>query len=159
MLTSSFYSLMNKAPKSSMKHGQGKSHLSLIDAPRLTATPQCGRGRGREVRRPTVVPVGGPSATAPVHVDEHVDDDSEKENKPYDIEGAEVEEEEEEGDFEWKCRLLDIIQQYPEVYDLAHPCYKNKDFRDQAWDEIATGMDAIGNLLNISYCASKFKTL
>ena len=83
----------------------------------------------------------------PVHVDEHVDDDSEKENEPYDIEGAEVEEE--EGDFEWKCCLLDIIQQYPEVYDLAQPQYKDKDFRDQAWDEIATGIDATGNLLTI----------
>ena len=84
-----------------------------------------------------------------MHVrDEH--DDSEKENKPYEIEGAEVEEEEEEeGDFEWKCHLLDIIQQYPEVYDLAHPRYKDKDFRDQAWDEIATGMDATGNLLTM----------
>ena len=60
------------------------------------------------VRRPTVAPVAGPSATVPVpvYIDEHVDDDSEKENKPYDIEGAEVEEEEEEGDFEWKCHLL-----------------------------------------------------
>ena len=104
------------------------------------------------MRRPAVAPVGGPSATVPepVHVDQHVDDNSEKANEPYEIEGAEVEEEEEEeGNFEWKCRLLDIIQQYPEVYDLAHPRYKDKDFRDQAWDEIATGMDAIGNLLTI----------
>ena len=83
-----------------------------------------------------------------VHVDEH-DEDSEEENEPYEIEGPEVEEEEEEGDFEWKCCLLDIIQQYPEVYDLAHPCYKDKDFCDQAWEEIATGMDATGNLLTI----------
>ena len=37
------------------------------------------------------------------------------------------EEEEEEGDFKWKCRLLEVIQQYPEVYDLAHPRYKDKD--------------------------------
>ena len=106
------------------------------------------------MRRPAVAPVvlvAGPSTAVPVHVhDEHVDDDSEKENEPYEIEGAEVEEEEEEGNFEWKCCLLDIIQQYPEVYDLAHPRYKDKDFHDQAWDEIATGMDATGNLLNIS---------
>ena len=86
-----------------------------------------------------------------MHVCDEHDDDSEKENKPYEIEGAEVEEEEEEeeGNFEWKCCLLDIIQQYPEVYDLAHPRYKDKDFRDQAWDEIATGMDATGNLLTM----------
>ena len=151
MQTGSFYSLKNKAPKNIMKHGTGKSHSSSIDAPRLTATPQHGRGRGRGVRRPAVALIAGPSTTVPVpvHVDEHVDDDSEKENKPYEIEGAE-EKEEEEGDFEWKCCLLEIIQQYPEVYDLAHPRYKDKDFCDQAWDEIATGMDATGNLLIIS---------
>ena len=102
------------------------------------------------MRRPVVAPVApvaGPSATVPVHVcDEH--DDSEKENELYEIEGAEVKEEE-EGDFEWKCCLLDIIQQYPEVYDLAHPQYKDKDLCDQAWDKIATGMDATGNLLTM----------
>ena len=49
------------------------------------------------MRRPAVAPVApvapvaGPSAAVPVHVhDEHVDDDSEKENEPYEIEGAEV---------------------------------------------------------------------
>ena len=138
MQTSNFYSLtvytVHKAPKYIMKCGPGKSHSSSINVPRLTATPQCGRGRGRGERRPAVAPVApvaGPSTTVPVHVhDEHVDDDSEKENEPYEIEGAEVEEEEEEGDFEWKCCLLDIIQQYPEVYDLAHPRYKDKDFRN-----------------------------
>ena len=105
-----------------MKHGLGKSQSSSIDTPRLTATPQHGRGRGRGLRRPAVAPVApvaGPSATVPVHVRDEHDDDSEKENGPYEIEGAEVEEE--EGNFEWKCHLLDIIQQYPEVYDLAHP--------------------------------------
>ena len=128
-----------------MKCGLAKS----LDAPKLTSTAQHSKGRGRGVRRP-VAPVPGPSTAVPVHVrDEHDDDDeSEKENEPYEIEGAEVEEEE-EGDFEWKCRLLDIIQQYPEVYDLAHPQYKDKDFHDQAWDEIATGMDATGNLLTM----------
>ena len=104
------------------------------------------------MRRPAVAPVApvaGPSTAVPMHVCDEHDDDSEKENEPYEIEGAEVEEEEEEGDFEWKCCLLDIIQQYPEVYDLAHPQYKDKDFRDQAWDKIATGMDATGNLLTM----------
>ena len=129
-----------------MKRGVAKS----LDAPKLTATAQhssgSGRGRGRGVRR-SVTPVAGPSAAVQVHVPDH-DEDSEKENEPFEIEGPEVEEEE-EGDFEWKCRLLDIIQQYPEVYDLAHPRYKDKDFRDQAWEEISTGMDATGNLLTI----------
>ena len=150
MQTGSFYSSKKKTAKYIMKRGLAKS----LDAPKLTATPQRGRGRGRGVRRP-VTPVAGPSAA--VHVDDH-DEDSEKENEPYEIEGAEVEEEEEEGDFEWKCRLLDIIQQYPEVYDLAHPRYKDKDFRDQAWDEIATGMDATGNPLNIYESSYQLET-
>ena len=140
MQTGNFYSSKNKAPKYIMKRGLGKSQSSSIDTPRLTATPQHGRGRGRGVTRPAVAPV------ALVHVRDEHDDDSEKEKQPFEIEGAEVEE---EGDFEWKCRLLDIIQQYPEVYDLAHPRYKDKDFRDQAWDEIATGMDATGNLVTM----------
>ena len=104
-----------------MKRGLGKSQSSSIDTPRLTATPQCGRGRERGVRRPAVAPVAGPSTTVLLHVRDEHDDDSKKENEPYEIEGAEVEEEEEEGNFEWKCHLLDIIQQYPEVYDLAQP--------------------------------------
>ena len=65
------------------------------------------------MRRPAVAPVApvaGPSTTVPVHVHDEHDDDSEKENEPYEIEGAEVKEEEEEGNFEWKCHLLDIIQ-------------------------------------------------
>ena len=129
MQTSNFYSSKNKAPKYIMKGGLGKSQSSSIDTPRLTATLQCGRGRGRGVRRPAVapvVPVAGPCVAVPVHVCDEHDDDSEKENEPYEIEGAEVEDEEEEGDFEWKCHLLDIIQQYPEVYDLAHPHTRTK---------------------------------
>ena len=43
------------------------------------------------MRRPAVAPVAGPSATVPVHVCDEHDDDSEKENEPYEIEGAEVE--------------------------------------------------------------------
>ena len=131
-----------------MKRGGSRGQGS-IDAPKLSAAPvRSSRGRGRG--RPPA-PVAGPSVVAPLYVHEDVDldNDSEKENKPYNVEGVEVEEEE-EGDFEWKCRLLDIIQQYPEVYDLAHPHYKDKDMCDQAWDEIATGMDATGNHLNIS---------
>ena len=92
--------------------------------------------------------------------------DSDKENEELDdldvpvqknpnLNNADLEAEEEtQDDFDWKCRLLEILQQYPEVYNLAHPRYKDKDFRDQAWDEIVTGMDATGNVLNISPCRS-----
>ena len=137
------------------------------DVPRLTSTPTVparGRGRGRGVgtRRPGILQAPPP----PAAVNHGIDlDDSDKENEDLDdldvpvqnnpnVNNADIEEEETQDDFDWKCKLLEILQQYPEVYDLAHPRYKDKDFRDQAWDEIATGMDATGNLLNISPCRS-----
>ena len=55
------------------------------------------RGRGEKPAVAPVAPVAGPSPAVPVHVCDEHDDDSEKENKPYEIEGPEVEEEEEEG--------------------------------------------------------------
>ena len=51
---------------------------------------------------------------------------------------------EEEEDFSWKCRLLEFIQQYPEVFDKASPRYKKKNLREAAWEEIATAMDSDG---------------
>ena len=48
-------------------------------------------------------------------------------------------------DYKWKCKLLEYIQQYPDVFDLASPKYKNKHFREQAWEEIAIGMESDGN--------------
>ena len=33
---------------------------------------------------------------------------------------------EEENEYSWKCKLLEFIQQYPEVYDKASPRYKKK---------------------------------
>ena len=49
---------------------------------------------------------------------------------------------EEEEDFSWKCRLVEFIQQYPEVFDKASPRYKKKNLREAAWEEIATAMDS-----------------
>ena len=135
---------------------------SRPDVPRLTSTPAAparGRGRGREVSNRSILQ----AAPTPSPNHSNLLDDSDKENEDLDdldvrnnpnLNAAIPEEEETQGDFEWKCKLLEILQQYPEVYDLAHPRYKDKDFRDQAWDEIATGMDATGNLLNISPCRS-----
>ena len=36
-------------------------------------------------------------------------------------------------DYEWKCKLLEYIQQYPDVFDLAR--HKNKHFREQTYSE------------------------
>ena len=138
---------------------------SRPDVPRLTSTapaPVRGRGRGRGMSNRTVFQ----SVPTPPPNHDNLVDDSDKENENEDEQldnlhvqnnrphNAIIEEDETQADFEWKCKLLEILQQYPEVYDLAHPRYKDKDFRDQAWDEIATGMDATGNLLNISPCRS-----
>ena len=48
---------------------------------------------------------------------------------------------------EWRYKLLEVIQQYPEVYDLAHPDYKDKDLKKRSWDEIAIGMNASGKYI------------
>ena len=51
---------------------------------------------------------------------------------------------EEENECSWKCKLLEFIQQYPEVYDKASPRYKKKNLREAAWDDIATAMESDG---------------
>ena len=62
-----------------------------------------------------------------------------------DVDVDEEGQDEDVDDYEWKCQLLEYIQQYPDVFDLASPRYKNKHFREQAWEEIAIGMDSDGN--------------
>ena len=54
---------------------------------------------------------------------------------------------EEENEYSWKCKLLEFIQQYPEVYDKASPRYKKKNLREAAWDDIATAMESDGILV------------
>ena len=54
------------------------------------------------------------------------------------------EEEETEEEFDWKCRLLETIQLYPEIFELADPRYKDRNQCDAAWEEIATAMEATG---------------
>ena len=58
------------------------------------------------------------------------------------------EEEETEEEFDWKCRLLETIQLYLEVFDLANPRYKDRNKCDAAWEEIATAMEATGQSKN-----------
>ena len=75
---------------------------------------------------------GGMSPVEEIPIPEGLGDD--------DDEGGDEEEE----DFSWKCRLLEFIQQYPEVFDKANPRYKKKNLREAAWEEIATAMDSDG---------------
>ena len=77
---------------------------------------------------------GGMSPAEEIPVPEGLGDDDD------DDEGGDEEEE----DFSWKCRLLEFIQQYPEVFGKASPRYKKKNLREAAWEEIATAMDSDG---------------
>ena len=54
---------------------------------------------------------------------------------------------EEENEYSWKCKLLEFIQQYTEVYDKASPRYKKKNLCQTAWDDIATSMESDGILV------------
>ena len=51
---------------------------------------------------------------------------------------------EDEDEYEWRCRLLEQIQEYPEIFDLASPRYKNKFLKQTAWDEIYAEMNCTG---------------
>ena len=68
-----------------------------------------------------------------------------KQVEEIDVDLDEEGQDEDLDDYEWKCKLLEYIQQYPDVYDLASPRYKNKHFHEQAWEEIAIGMESDGN--------------
>ena len=54
---------------------------------------------------------------------------------------------EEENEYSWKCKLLEFIQQYPEVYDKVSPRYKKKNLREATWHDIATAMESDGILV------------
>ena len=56
-------------------------------------------------------------------------------------------------DYEWKCKLLEYIQQYPDVFDLASPRYKNKHLCEQAWEEIFIGMESDGKCYFYLICS------
>ena len=155
MLASNFYA-------QKMVRGGKTPKRDAVTAPKLSAGSTKGlapRGRGGAWGRPPVV--APPRRQILVEVNrnrsnnDHEQDevDSDKENEELeDLEGNEKqdeveqqeEEEETEEEFEWKCRLLETIQLYPEVFDLADPRYKDRNHRDSAWEEIATAMDATG---------------
>ena len=156
MLASNFY-------RENMGRGRGNNRRDPVSVPKLTAGTSKSNalsGRGRGKGRPPVVSAQ-PRRQILVEVNRNRnhdeaqnegDSDKENENEELDdlvvdgqAEDAEQEEEEEtEEEFDWKCRLLETIQLYPEVFDLADPRYKDRNQRDAAWDEIATAMEASG---------------
>ena len=74
---------------------------------------------------------GGMSPAEEIPVPEGLGDDDD------DDEGGDEEEE----DFSWKCRLLEFIQQYPEVFGKASPRYKNKKFERSSLGRDSYSMD------------------
>ena len=56
-------------------------------------------------------------------------------------------------DYDWKYKFLEYIQQYPDVFDLASPRYKNKHYHEQAWEEIAIGMKSDGKCYFYLFCS------
>ena len=145
-----------------MGHGRGNVRRDTVSAPKLTpgtSASKSGVARGRGKNRPPIVaPPQRRQILVEVNRNRNHDEadnegDSEKENENpelddlvqgEDVVEQEEEEEETEEEFDWKCRLLETIQLYPEVFDLADPRYKDRNQRDAAWDEIATAMEASG---------------
>ena len=127
-------------------------YLLSIDASKITLTPVStaarGKGRRKGAPRKEVQPAQRRIEQQELCVDHDEEfGDSDKENAEVVEDQVDMDDEEEgvEGEFEWRCRLLETIQQYPKVYDLAHPCYKDKELR-----YIARGMDATSKLISLN---------
>jgi len=48
------------------------------------------------------------------------------------------------------ARLITIVQEYEELYNLKHPHYSNQQRRDNIWDEIGKRLNQTGKLIHIS---------
>ena len=46
-------------------------------------------------------------------------------------------EEEDEAEFLLKLELIELVQGYPEIYDIASPRHKKEYLRNQAWQNIS----------------------
>ena len=153
--------------------GNKSRKRDLIDAPKITSAPAKIANKGnlpkklkadaKKSSRSTPTPT--PTPPPVVHNDLSSSEESEAEEKQNrevesssDDGGLSPSEEipvpegfgddkggdEEEEDFSWKCRLLEFIHQYPEVFDKASPRYEKKNLREAAWEDIATAMDSDG---------------
>ena len=78
-------------------------------------------------------------------VDEIPIPSDEEERRRQEEEADESEDEEDEDEFAWKCKLIEYVEQYPELYDKASARYKMRDVKEAAWDDIARAMQTDGN--------------
>ena len=156
----------NKSSGTGTSRDQGKARDSKENIPKKSTgdrsrSSTCGRGRPRgaggnlPVQRIREDSSDSEGNRLQRHFQEQFDSDDDDEDQSVSEGGQQVEEidvdlneegqDEDLDDYEWKCKLLEYIQQYPDVFDLASPRYKNKHFREQAWEEIAIGMESDGN--------------
>ena len=80
-------------------------------------------------------------------VDEIPIPSDEEERRRQEEEADESEDEEDEDEFAWKWKLIEYVEQYPELYDKASARYKLRDVKEAAWDDIARAMQTDGNLI------------
>ena len=80
-------------------------------------------------------------------VDEIPIPSDEEERRRQEEEADESEDEKDEDEFAWKCKLIEYVEQYPELYDKASARYKLRDVKEAAWDNIARAMQTDGNLI------------
>ena len=48
--------------------------------------------------------------------------------------------EEDEAEYLMKLELIELIQGYPEIYDIACEAHKKEFMRNKAWEEISTAL-------------------
>ena len=159
--------------KEEIMSGRGQGNKSrkrnLIDAPQITSAPAKISNKGnlpkklkadakkssRSTPTPTPPPVFPDQFSSSDESEAEEQQNREVESSSDDggmspaeeipvPEGLGDDNDDEEEDFSWKCRLLEFIQQYPKVFDKASPRYKKKNLREAAWEDIATAMDSDG---------------
>ena len=50
-----------------------------------------------------------------------------------------------EVEYEFKINLIELVEMYPEIYDIQLPGHKKNYIRNAAWQKIAEAMHAPGN--------------
>ena len=52
-----------------------------------------------------------------------------------------------EEEYEFKINLIEVIQMYPEIYDIQSSGHKKDYIRNAAWQKVAEAMHAPGNYI------------
>ena len=62
------------------------------------------------------------------------------------IPNKQPDQDEDEAEFLLKMELIELVQGYPEIYDIAHPLHKKTFARNKAWEAIAEALFLPGTL-------------